>query len=116
MINASADGDASSPAVRRRCRARILDRWDYPSEMARHYSHVLVAIVLFVVAQLLTCAWDEPFWKCGIDFPGEIVAMVFVWLFMWAIQLAFCHPGAGLERLYYRYLKAPVSLNILNIS
>lgn len=92
-----------------------MDYWNCSSGKARHYGHVSVAIVFFVIAQLLTCALNEPFWKYGIDFPGEIVAMVFVWLFMWAVQLAFFHPGEGLERVYYRYLKAPVSFDILDM-
>lgn len=92
-----------------------MNYWNCPSERARHYGHVSVAIVFFVIAQLLTCAWNEPFWRYGIDFPGEIVAMAFVWLFMWAVQLAFFRPGEGLEGLYYRYLKAPVSFDILNM-
>lgn len=116
MINAGTDSDASPPAaMRKRYWDLIREHWDYSSDTAGHYGHVFVAIVFFVVAQLLTCAWDEPFWRYGIDFPGEIVAMVFVWLSMWAVQLAFFHPGEGLERLYYRYLKAPVSFDILNI-
>ncbi|KAJ4391031.1 hypothetical protein N0V93_004644 [Gnomoniopsis smithogilvyi] len=105
-------GSEPSSARRRRCWNLVMDhcKWDYPSDTAQHYGHVLVAIVLFLVAQLLTCAWDQPFWKYGIDFPGQIVAMVFVWLFMWAIQLAFFHPGEGLERIYYLYLKAPTEV------
>ncbi|KAJ4420966.1 hypothetical protein N0V82_004008 [Gnomoniopsis sp. IMI 355080] len=87
-----------------------MDHWDCRSNTARHYGHVFVAILFFFVAQLLTCAWDQPFWKYGIDFPGQIIAMVFVWLFMWAVQLAFYRPGEGLERVYYRYLKAPTEV------
>lgn len=82
-------------------------------DTARHYGHVLMAIVFFFLAQLLTCAWDQPFWEYDIDFPGQIVAMVFVWLFLWAAQLAFFGPGKGLEWVYHRHLKAPVSLDVL---
>lgn len=95
---------------RRRCCDLISNQGDDSSpDTARHYSHVFLATVFFFVAQLLTCAWDQPFWKYGLNFPGQIVAMVFVWLFMWAVQLAFFRPGEGLERIYHRYLKAPVS-------
>lgn len=86
--------------------------WENPSPTIRHYSHVLLAIVFFLVAQLLKCAWDQPFWTYNIEFPGQILAMVFVWLFLWAVQLAFFRPGEGLESIYYRYLRAPVSLDM----
>lgn len=82
--------------------------------MKRHYGHVFLAIILFFVSQLLKCAWDQPFWKYNIDFPGQIMAMVFVWLFLWAVQLAFFRSGEGLERFYHRYLRAPVSLGFLD--
>lgn len=58
---------------------------------------------------MLTCLWDQPFWAYDIDFPGQIVAMVFVWLAMWIIQVALFKPEEGLEKLYYRHLRAPVS-------
>lgn len=88
-------------------------QWDDPSPTTRHYGHVFLAILFFFIAQLLTCAWDQPFWTYGINFPGQIVAMVFVWLFLWAVQLAFFRPGEGLERFYHRYLRAPVSFCVL---
>lgn len=83
--------------------------WDQPSETARHYYHILLAIVMFFAGQLLTCAWDQPFWAYGLDFPGQIVAMVFVWLAMWAAQAVFFKQGEGLDRFYHQHLRAPVS-------
>ena len=80
-----------------------------PSENVKHYYNILVAVVFFFVAQLLTCAWDQPFWATGLEFPGQIVAMIFVWLVIWAAQLLFFQPGQGLEKFYHRHLKAPVS-------
>lgn len=100
----------AEPSIKRRC-------WDFrgiPSEISRHYYNVLLAIILFFVAQFLICAWAQPFWAAGLDFPGQIVAMLFVWLVMWAIQILFCRPGEGLEWFYYRYLRAPVSSNLLD--
>lgn len=104
MINTSG---SAPPAWRRWWGLR--EHWENPSPTARHYGHVSVAIMFFFAAQLLTCAWDQPFWSYNIDFPGQIVAMVFVWLFLWAVQLAFFRPGEGLERFYHRSLRAPVS-------
>lgn len=82
--------------------------WSHPTETTRHYYNILFAIGLFFSAQLLTCAWDQPFWAAGIDFPGQIAAMLFVGLIMCAGQVFF-REGKGLERLYHCYLKAPVS-------
>lgn len=79
------------------------------SDNVKHYYTIIVAITFFFVAQLLTCAWDQPFWAREIDFPGQIVAMVFVWLVMWAAQALFCEPGKGLEKFYHVYMRAPVS-------
>lgn len=91
-----------------------LRRWKanraQPSETARHYYHVLLATVMFFLAQIIICAWDQPFWAYGLDFPGQIVAMVFVWLAMWAGQAALFKPSQGLERFYSQHLRAPVSL------
>lgn len=100
--------DRSSPA-RRGQRRSWEDRWPQAMSMAQHYRHVFLAIIMFFLAQLLTCAWDQPFWAHKIDFPGQIVAMVFVWLSMWTVQRVFFKPGEGLERFYHRYLRAPVS-------
>lgn len=105
MINTSAN---PSPA-RLRCWGSW-EHWNCPSSTVQHYGDVFLAIILFFIAQLLTCAWDQPFWTYEINFPGQIVAMVFVWLFLWAVQLAFFQPGEGMDRLYYRHLRAPVSL------
>lgn len=85
------------------------DHFGQPSETVRHYYHIFLAIILFSLAQLLTCAWDQPFWMYDVDFPGQIAAMVFVWLAMWAIQVIFFRSGEGLEGLYHRHLRAPVS-------
>lgn len=98
-----------SPARKERCRSWKEHRRSWPSGTAQTYRHVVVAIVFFFLAQLLTCAWDQPFWAHNIDFPGQIVAMVFVWLAMWTVQGVFFKPGEGLERFYHWYLKAPVS-------
>lgn len=84
-----------------------------PSKIVQHYYHVLLAIVMFFLAQILTCAWDQPFWVYGLDFPGQIVAMVFLWLVLWAIQLALFKPDDGLDKFYHQYLRAPVSCAIL---
>ncbi|KAL1877470.1 hypothetical protein Daus18300_002457 [Diaporthe australafricana] len=81
-----------------------------PSENVKHYYTIIVAITFFFVAQLLTCAWDQPFWAKGIDFPGQIVAMVFVWLVMCAAQELFCEPGRGLEKFYHEYIRAPTEV------
>lgn len=89
---------------------RPWDAWVCPSETARHYYNVFLAIVVFFIAQLLTCVWDLPFWAAGLHFPGQIVAMIFVWIVMWACQVLFFKPGEGLESFYHRYLRAPVSL------
>lgn len=105
-----ASNEHSSPA-RRREGWRLGDRWNHPSDTVRHYYNVLLAIVFFFIAQLLTCAWDQPFWAYGLDFPGQIVAMVFVWLAMWTIQGLFFDSGEGLEKLYHQYLRAPVSFD-----
>lgn len=88
--------------------------WGQPSETSTHYCNVLLAIVGFFIAQLLTCAWDLPFWAAGLDFPGQIVAMISVWVIMWACQILFFKPGGGLEWFYHRYLRAPVSLEHLS--
>ncbi|KUI55557.1 hypothetical protein VP1G_02918 [Cytospora mali] len=84
--------------------------WSDPSETTRHYYNVLLAIGFFFIAQFLTCAWDQPFWATGLNFPGQIAAMLFVWLVMWASQIAFCKPGEGLEWFYRRYLRAPTEV------
>ncbi|KAI3400631.1 hypothetical protein diail_2343 [Diaporthe ilicicola] len=81
-----------------------------PSENVKHYYTIIIAISLFCVAQLLTSAWEQPFWARGIDFPGQIVAMVFVWLVMWAAQILFCEPDGGLEKFYHRYIRAPTEV------
>lgn len=80
-----------------------------PSEKVKHFYNILVAFIFFFIAQLITSVWNQPFWATGLDFPGQIVAMVFVWLVMCAVQVLLCQPGEGLERLYHRYIKAPVS-------
>lgn len=95
----------TEPCIKR----RFWDSWDSSSDTARHYYNVLLAIVVFFIAQFLTCAWDQPFWIAGLDFPGQIAAMVFVWIVMWASQVLFYRPGEGLEWFYHRYLRAPVS-------
>lgn len=100
----------SSLQRRREC-WNLGSRWSQPSDTARHYYHVLLAIIFFFIAQLITCAWDQPFWTYEVDFPGQIVAMVFVWLTMWTVQGVFFNPGEGPERFYHRYLRAPVSLD-----
>ncbi|ROW17816.1 hypothetical protein VPNG_00816 [Cytospora leucostoma] len=87
--------------------------WDFgshPSEITRHCYNVLFAIGLFFSAQLLTCAWDQLFWAAGIDFPGQIAAMLFVWLIMCAGQVLFFREGQGLKRLYHQYLRAPTEV------
>ncbi|KAJ0109641.1 hypothetical protein J7T55_014203 [Diaporthe amygdali] len=81
-----------------------------PSENVKHFYNILVAIIFFFIAQLITSVWNQPFWATGLDFPGQIVAMVFVWLVMCAAQVLLCQPGEGLERLYHRYIKAPTEV------
>lgn len=98
----------SLPRKGRKC-LRIGNPWRHLSDTARHYYHVVLAILFFLMAQLLTCAWNQPFWAYGLDFPGQIVAMLFVWLAMWTIQGVFFNPGEGVDRLYHQYLRAPVS-------
>lgn len=83
--------------------------WRQSSEAIRHNRNVILAFLLFILAQLLSCAFDQPFWRNGLDFPGQIVAMVAIWVFMWAIQDVCFKPGKGLEGFYYSHLKAPVS-------
>lgn len=86
--------------------------WDFlgrPSEAAKGRYNVLLSIILFFIAQILTCAWDQPFWAADLNFPGQIAAMLFVWLIMWVIQVLFFRPGEGLEWFYRRYIRAPVS-------
>lgn len=93
----------------------IGDGWIRPlaasSENVKHYYNILIAVAFFFVAQLLVCAWDQPFWATGLDFPGQIFAMVFVWLFVWATQVLFYEPGEGMDRFYHGFLRAPVSGN-----
>lgn len=84
-----------------------------PSEKVKHYYNILVAVAFFFVAQLLTCAWDQSFWAIGLDFPGQIFAMVSVWLTVWAAQVLFCEAGEGVDKFYHRFLRAPVSGNSL---
>lgn len=96
----------TEPCIKR----RLWDSRNHPSETAKHYYNVLLAIVLFFIAQFLTCAWDQPFWITGLDFPGQIAAMIFVWIAMWAGQILFCRPGEGLDLFYHRYLKAPTEV------
>lgn len=93
-----------------------LNIWDHRSRTVRHYSNVLLAIIVFFIAQLLTCVWELPFWAAGLDFPGQIAAMMFVWIVMWASQVLFFKPDGGLEWFYHRYLRAPVSLTYLSRS
>lgn len=103
------DHEQPSPEAGRWWLRRWKESWDQPSETARHYYHVLLATIMFFLSQVITCAWDQPFWVHGLDFPGQIVSMVFVWLAMWAAQAALSKPGQGLDRLYSQYLRAPVS-------
>lgn len=84
-----------------------------PSENVKHYYNILVAVAFFFVAQLLTCAWDQSLWAIGLEFPGQIFAMVSVWLTVWAAQVLFCEPGEGVDKFYHRSLRAPVSGNSL---
>lgn len=83
------------------------------SENVKHYYNIFIAVVFFFVAQLLICAWDQPFWSAGLEFPGQIVAMVFVWLTIWAVQLLLYEPGQGFDKFYHRFLRAPVSSRLL---
>lgn len=83
-----------------------------PSQNVKHYYNILVAVAFFFVAQLLICAWDQPFWATGLEFPGQIVAMVSVWLCVWASQVLFYEPGEGIDKLYHRFLRAPVSVDL----
>ncbi|ROV98376.1 hypothetical protein VMCG_07172 [Cytospora schulzeri] len=94
------------PSIKR----RFWNAWNQPSETTRHYYNVLLAIVIFFIAQLLTCAWDYPFWITGLDFPGQVAAMIFVCIVMWASQALFWRPGKGLEWVYHRYLRAPTEV------
>lgn len=91
----------------------IWDVWSRPladpSQNLKHYYNILVAVAFFSVAQLLICAWDQPFWAIGLEFPGQIVAMIFVWLAVWASQVLFYEPGEGIDRFYRRFLRTPVS-------
>ena len=93
---------------------RAWDFWRHLSEAVRNHYNTLLAIVLFFIAQILTCAWDQPFWAAGLDFPGQVIAMLFIWLVMWASQVLFCRAGEGIERFYYQYLRGPVSLTSLD--
>lgn len=94
----------------------VMDGWIRPladpSENVKLYYNILVALVFFFVAQLLICAWDQPFWVAGLDFPGQIIAMVFVWLAVWAVQVIFCEPGEGIDKFYHKFLRTPVSREI----
>lgn len=83
------------------------------SENVKHYYNIFIAVVFFFLAQLLICAWDQPFWSAGVEFPGQVVAMVFVWLTIWALQLLLCEPGQGIDKFYHRFLRAPVSGSLL---
>jgi hypothetical protein len=83
-----------------------------PSENLKHYYNVLIAVVFFVVAQLLICAWDQPFWSGEVDFPGQIIAMVFVWLTLCGVQLLLYESGQGLDKFYHTYLRSPVSSSL----
>lgn len=87
-----------------------------PSENVKHYYNILIVIVFFFVAQLLIYAWDQPFWSAGVEFPGQIVAMLFVWLTIWAVQLLFCVPGQGVDKFYHKFLRVPVSVSLLCVS
>ncbi|KAG8166071.1 hypothetical protein KVR01_004623 [Diaporthe batatas] len=80
------------------------------SENVKHYYNIFIAVVFFFVAQLLICAWNQPFWSAGLEFPGQIVAMVFVWLTIWALQLLLYDPGQGLDKFYRRFLRAPTEI------
>lgn len=86
------------------------EQWKQPSDIARHYYYVIVAVLFFLAAQLLTCAWNQPFRAYNLDFPGQILAMMFVWVMMWTVQVVFFKPGEGLELFYHRHLKPPVSV------
>lgn len=97
------------PEARQWWLRRWTECWDQPSETARHYYHVLLATIMFFLAQIITFAWNQPFWSYGLNFPGQIVAMVFVWLAMWAIQAILFKPGEGLEKVYNDHVRAPVS-------
>lgn len=81
-----------------------------PSQNVKHFYNILVAVTFFFVAQLLICAWDQ-FRSTGLDFPGQIIAMMFVWLTVWASQVLFSEPGQGIDKFYHRFLRAPVSEN-----
>lgn len=91
----------------------IRDIWSRPlaepSQNVKHYYNILIAVAFFFVAQLLICAWDQPFWAAGLEFPGQIVAMISVWLAVWAGQLLFSEAGEEIDRFYHRFLRAPVS-------
>lgn len=64
---------------------------------------------MFALAQIFTCAWSMSFWIYDVDFPGQIVSMVFVWLAVWTTQVVFFQPGKGLESFYTNHLRTPVS-------
>lgn len=83
-----------------------------PSQNVKHYYNILVAVAFFFVAQLLICAWDQPFWATRLEFPGQIVAMISVWLCVWASQVLFFQSGEGIDKLYHRFLRAPVSVDL----
>lgn len=91
----------------------IKDGWfkalAYPSETVKHYYNIAITFVFFFVAQLLICAWDQPFWSSGLEIPGQIVAMVFLWIIVWVVQKVFFEPGQGVDKFYHTFLRAPVS-------
>lgn len=93
----------------------IRDGWfkalAHPSEALKHYYNIAIAVVFFFVAQLLICASHQPFWSCGLEIPGQIVAMVFLWITVWVVQKVFFEPGQGVDKFYHRFLRAPVSGN-----
>lgn len=76
---------------------------------ARYFYRALLTFVFFFLSQLLICLFELPFWACDSNFPGQIVAMVSVWLFLWVLQAASSRLGKGLERIYHEYLKPSVS-------
>ncbi|KAF3769451.1 hypothetical protein M406DRAFT_244760 [Cryphonectria parasitica EP155] len=49
-------------------------------------------------------------WTVKQDFPGQVVAMIFVWLLMWTVQVVFFRPGEGLESFYHCHLKPPTEI------
>ncbi|KAG6364649.1 hypothetical protein INS49_006252 [Diaporthe citri] len=81
-----------------------------PSQNLKHYYNILVAVAFFFVAQLLICVWDQSFWATGVEFPGQIVAMISVWLTVWAGQVLFSEAGEGVDGFYHRFLRAPTEI------